>query len=154
MKNKNKIALYTALSAVALGLLGTGVASAGGMGMCGGGFGFVAATPDEVASRHQTMFQNEATLLGISVDDVKSGWAEGKTIGEIATAHGITADQLAQKMKDARGAQMKSQLQALVDKGIITQAQADSRLKVMQNFSQNRKGNGAMGKGMRGGFRF
>ena len=28
MKNKNKIALYTALSAVAIGLLGTGVASA------------------------------------------------------------------------------------------------------------------------------
>ena len=99
MKNKNKIALYTALSAVALGLLGTGVASAGGMGMFGGGFGFVAAAPDEVASRHQTMFQNEATLLGISVDDVKSGWAEGKTIGEIATAHGITPHQLPPKKK-------------------------------------------------------
>jgi len=55
-------------------------------------------------------------------------------------------------MKDARAQQLKAQMQALVDKGVITQAQADQRLQWMQNKTQNTKGHGF--RGMRGFGRF
>src|SRR6185369_5881715 len=103
-----------------------------------------------VASRQTTMFQNEAQLLGINVDEVKVGWAEGKTLIQIAEAHGITSDQLKQKMKDAQMNQIKSQLATLVSKGVITQAQADSRLSVMHKFME--QGKGRLGKGFHRGF--
>jgi hypothetical protein len=111
-----------------------------------GMFGFGQnATPDEIASRHQEMFQEQATLLGISVEDVKSSWAQGKNIQELAKEKGITAEQLQQKMKDTKIAKMKIHLQALVDKGVITQAQADQRLSFMQTIQDK------SGKGMRKG---
>jgi hypothetical protein len=43
-------------------------------------------------------------------------------------------------MKDAAAAQMKTELQALVTKGVITQAQADQRLKVMQEKAAGKGG--------------
>ncbi len=59
---------------------------------------------------------------------------------------GITEEQVQTRMKELQAEQMKSFLQALVDKGVITQAQADKRLGVMQNQLQN----GRMGKMGRG----
>jgi ribosomal protein L19E len=47
---------------------------------------------------------------------------------------------LQQKIKDARLAQIKTQLQALVDKGVITQSQADKRLATVQAKKANVKG--------------
>jgi hypothetical protein len=143
--SKTTLFAYTLLPVAGFGLLGASIASAHGL------FG-TTLTPDQIATRQQTMFQNEATLLGLSIDDVKSAWAQGKTLQQLATDHGITADQLQQKMKDARAAQLKTKLQTLVDKGIITQAQADQRLQFLQNAAQNMKG-GHMGmRGFRGGF--
>ena len=150
MKTKNKIRLLAyaaaAIPVVGAGLVGLNIASAHGLGFFGSG----SLTPDQIAVQHQTMFQNEADLLGISVDEIKNGWAQGKTIAEIAQEHGITQDQLQQKIKDARTSQIKSQLQTLVDKGIITQAQADQRIQFVQNNQngQNRK----LGRGFRWGF--
>lgn len=139
---------------VGLGLLAATAVSAhgffwgmGGMGIMGG------VNSDQYATNLQTMFQNEASALGISVDDVKNGWAEGKSIAQIAQEHGITEDQLQQKMKDARLNALKSNLQTLVSKGVITQAQTDQRLQFMQNKSQNMGKRG--GRGMHGmGFWF
>ena len=91
------------------------------------------------------MFQNEATILGISVDDVKAAWAQGKTFQEIITEKGLNQADITTRMKTQRDAQMKAQLQTLVDKGIITRAQADQRL----TFMQNRPTKGGMGRGMR-----
>ncbi len=147
-----KLYMYTILPAVlGLSIAGVQIASAHGMF---GGFGMVSnLTPDEIASRGQTMFQNEANLLGISVDDVKSGWAQGQTIMQIAEAHGITQEQLQKKMKDQRVQNLKTQLQTLVDKGIITQAQADQRITFMQNQVQNGKGKMGM-RGWHRGFGF
>ena len=138
---KRKLLVYAFIPAVlGLGVIGAGVASANGW------FGgFSSLTPDQIATRQQTMFQNEANLLGISVDDVKSGWAQGKSLVQIAQDHGITQDQLTQKLQDARLAQTKVQLQNLVDKGIITQAQADSRLQFMQNNAGPKGRMGMMG---------
>jgi hypothetical protein len=144
---KHKFLSYTLLSVLGFAfIVGPTSASAMGFGWFGG-FGKV--DPDAMASRMQTMFQNEATLLGISVDEVKNCWAQGKSIGQCAQDHGITKEQLQQKIKDARAQQLKAQMQALVDKGIITQAQADQRLQWLQDKAQNAKGHG-FGKFMRG----
>ena len=141
---KKKLLAYGTLTALGLGILGVGTASAHGF------FG-MNLTPDQIASRQQEQFQKEATLLGISVEDVKNAWAQGKNLQKIADEHGITADQLAQKMKDARTAALKAQLQALVDKGIITQAQMNQRLTFLQNLP-NKKGGEMRGKGFGHGF--
>jgi TRAP-type uncharacterized transport system substrate-binding protein len=105
------------------------------------------ATPEEIATRQQEMFQKQADLLGISVDKVKEGWVNGKDIMTIATENGITKEQLKQKMKDAQAAAHKSELQALVAKGVITQAQADQRLKVLQDKAVGKGGRGDRGFG-------
>jgi len=94
------------------------------------------------------MFQNMADTLGISVDEVKAGWAQGKNIAQIAQDQGISQEQLQQKMKEARQQQLKTQMQSLVDKGIITQSQADQRLKWMETKTQ--KATGKVLKGIKG----
>lgn len=142
---KKTLLTYGMLTALGLGILGVGTASAHGL------FG-KNLTPEQIATRQQEEFQKEATLLGISVDDVKSGWAQGQTLEQIAQAHGITSEQLTQKLKDAHATAVKAQLQALVDKGIITQAQMNQRLTFLQNLPKSKGfGMGIMhgkGKGM------
>ncbi len=140
---KKKYLIYTILPAMAFAVLGAGIASA-----CGwfGGIGNLSS--DEIATRQQTVFQNEAQILGISVDELKEDWAEGKTIQQIMQEKGITQEQVQARMKDLQTQQMKSFLRALVDKGVITQAQADKRIQVMQNQLQN----GKMNKGLPMGF--
>lgn len=131
-----------------LGLLGATAVSA--HGLFGDGFGFGStATADEIATRQQTMFQTQATLLGISIDDVKNAWADGKSIRELITEKGIKPADVQARMKDARANQLKSQLALLVSKGVITQSQADKRLQAAQNQSQQ-PGMGRGGKGMMG----
>lgn len=129
-------------------LLGAGSASAHGLGF---GMG-MALSPDEVASRQQKAFESEAALLGVNVDAVKSGWAQGKSLAQIAADNNISADQLKAKVQAAHLDRMKSQLQTLVTKDIITQAQADARLQFMQSHvGQHGKRNGMKpGKGFRG----
>lgn len=126
---KRKYLVYALLPVLGFALLGANAASARGFF---GGFGGTLSA-DEAAERHQTMFAEQAAMLGISVDIVKNGWAEGKSMWEIAEANSITKDTLAAKMKEARIAQMKAHLQALVVKGVITQAQADQRFAFMEN---------------------
>lgn len=70
--------------------------------------------------------------MGIPVDEVKAAWAQGKNLFDVAATHGITKEQLAQKMKDQRIAEIKTQLQTLVTQGVITQTQADQRLTLIQ----------------------
>jgi len=132
---------------ISLSLLGAGVASAHGL------FGFGSqATPEQIAQAQTNRFTQEASLLGISVDDVKNAWAKGETLQQLATEHGITTGQLQQKLKDAALQRMKDNLQTLVTQGVITQAQADARLQFMQTQSQNNssKGFGHRGMGMMG----
>jgi hypothetical protein len=152
MKNKLKIIAYSAIPLVGLAMLSANIASAHGFDGFGGGLGRwsgAGGNSAEFATNLQNKFQNEANLLGISVDEVKTGWAQGKTLEQIAAEHNITTEQLQQKFKDQRLTNMKTNLQSLVSAGIITQAQADSRLSFMQ--SNIDKGfSGKSGKGMRG----
>lgn len=109
----------------------------GGTALAHGWFSATTATPDEIAAQHQTMFQKEADLLGLNVDQIKDAWAQGKTLPEIAQDHGISQTALQQKLAGARKQRLADELKALVDKGIITQTQADQRLKVMQDRIDN-----------------
>ncbi len=144
---KSKILAYAFIPAVlSFGLLGTSLVSAHGL------FGGVgnSLTPDQIATRQQNAFTEEATVLGISVDEVKAEWAQGKTFKQIITDKNLNQNDIQARMQAARQAQMKTQLQTLVDKGIITQAQANARLAFMT--SKLASGKGHRGMGMR--FRF
>ncbi|PJE76135.1 hypothetical protein COV04_01230 [Candidatus Uhrbacteria bacterium CG10_big_fil_rev_8_21_14_0_10_48_11] len=150
---KKKYIGYALLPFLGVGLLGITAASAHGS-FGGFGFGVSALSPDEVATRQEARFEAEANLLGVSVDVIKDGWSQGKTLQDIATAQGISADELKTKMETAAENQQKTNLQALVDKGVITQAQADQWLKLMQDRVANspQDGSGRPGRGMhRGG---
>lgn len=151
MKLKHKILAYSMVPALlGAGFLGINSVSAGGLF---GGFGLGAnLTTEQIVTRQQTMFQSEAQLLGATLDEVKDAWASGKSFSQLATEKGITQAQLQQKTKDARLAQIKTQLAALVSNGIITQAQADKRLATMQAAETKVKGKGGrMGRHNGGG---
>ncbi|MCX6779832.1 MAG: hypothetical protein NT034_01475 [Candidatus Magasanikbacteria bacterium] len=113
-----------ALAAVAL--FGASAASAyGGPG----GHMFFNADPSIMASRFEEQMTQQASLLGVSVDEMKNDWAAGKSLIDIAKEKGLSQADVQAKMQAARTAQMKQQLQNLVAQGKITQAQADARLK-------------------------
>ena len=118
-----------------------------------GGFGGMwKSDPAAVANHWESMIAEQASILGLSADEMKSKWAEGKTLKEIAAEKGISEADLQAKMKAAREAEMKEQLQNLVSQGKLTQAQADARLKFMQSRELNGKGKmmgGRHGGGMR-----
>lgn len=56
---------------------------------------------------------------------------------QIMKEKNISQDQVNKNIKDYQIQQYKTQLQTLVSKGVITQAQADKRLQYMQNKIQN-----------------
>ncbi len=134
--------LWAALPVLGLSLLGAGVASAQGLG---GGFGFgdrfmPSLTPEQIAERHTTLFQEQATLTGLSVDELKNAWAEGKNLPQLLTEKGIDVAQVKAKMQVSVEQKMKEQIQTLVDKGVITQAQADKRLQFMKEHPPQARG--------------
>lgn len=120
-----KYVLTLGLPLAALLAVGPAVASAHGWMAVG-------ASPDEVAQRQTQMFQEQANLLGISVDDVKNAWAQGRNLKELAQEKGISDDQLKAKLTELHRKLMAEHLKTLVDKGVITQQQADQRLQVVQ----------------------
>lgn len=141
---KRKYLSYAILPVMALALVGgVSMARASGMGFFGSN-----ATPEEVADRQAQMFQDQANLLGVGVDKVKDAWAKGQSIKDLAEENGVSEDQLRQKMQEQMQQHIKDRLQILVDKGVITQAQADERLQFMQQQVQDGK-HGMMKRGMR-----
>lgn len=145
---KKKILVYGFISVFALTVFwGVKTVSArgfgGGFGMFGGGL-----SSDQIANRAQEMFQNEAQILGISVDELKVEWAAGKSFPEIIRDRGISQSDVQARLKDLRVKQLKSQLQVLIDKGVITQAQADSRFQAVQNRADKMEKEGRRGGGM------
>jgi len=142
--NKKYLA-YTIVPAIAVVLLGAGVASAHGWF---GGLGF--GSPEEITERMEGMFQENADILGISIDEIKNAWSEGKTFREIAEEQGITQEELQERMRGERREQVQNRLQLLVDNGVITQEQANQRFQMMEERCEN---GGALGGFHRGGGR-
>lgn len=134
---------YLILPILAFAFLIAGSVSACGFG---GFFGWGSVDSEKIAERQQAMFERQAQILGISVEEVKNYWAEGKTMKEIMEEKGISEEQIQTRMKELRLQEIKSYLQTLVSKGIITQAQADKRFEMMQNWFENSK----MGRGFKG----
>ena len=124
--NKKTISFLVLFVALSLGLAGT--VSAHGIFGCGGNL-----DPETIVSNQSQMFAHQAEILGISVDQVKQYWAEGKNMPEIAEELGVDLEDLQIKMKAGREEQMRERLQVLVDNGVITQEQADLRLQHMQD---------------------
>lgn len=126
--------MYAALPAVlGLSLLVSGSASAMTMGLGGGAHMMLwSQSSEDAATQMQTRFESTAKILGIGVDEVKTAWGQGKSMGELAKDKGITEAQIRTRVLEQQRTQMKAQLQTMVTKGIITQAQADARLKFME----------------------
>lgn len=139
---KRKYLAYALLTPVlAFGALGVSGASAHGM------YGGANLTPDEIASRHLQMFQEQAQIFGLTIDEIKTAWAEGKNLKQLAEEKGIKKEDIQKRMQAAREQKMRTELKTLVDKGVITQAQADKRMESMKKMVAN-------GKGMKKHFRF
>ena len=63
-----------------------------------------------------------ATVLGMTVDDLRTELKDGKSLADVAEAKGINVDELTADLL----AQVKTQLDGLVGEGKLTQEQADS----------------------------
>lgn len=125
MKKKNILAIAM-IPAFALAFLGANMASAHSFGWMRN------IAPDEVATMTTQKFTHQAELLGVSVETIKNGWAEGKNLWEIAEENGITKEALQTKMQTERKTMMTEHLNSLVEKGVITREQADKKLAVME----------------------
>ena len=139
--NNKKYLIVPAFALMAL-LAAAGTASAYG----GRGNG-LNADQTVWAKNFEERMSEQAGLLGVSVADMKAAWAEGKNVHDVAKEKGISDTDLQAKMKAQRLTEMKEYLQNLVNSGSITQAQADARLKFVQDKQTQQK----PGEGRRGG---
>lgn len=150
-----KYLVIPAFAAVSLLAGGTALAYNG----AAGGFGNTWKNdPVAFGTQWEQKITSEANILGITPDEMKTNWAAGKGVREIAKEKGISDADLQKKFQAAREAQHKEMLQTLVSQGKITQAQADARMKFMQdnagkapahmNGKMGMKGRGGMGMGM------
>ncbi|MFA6426867.1 MAG: hypothetical protein WCW16_00265 [Candidatus Magasanikbacteria bacterium] len=140
---KNKYVIIVPAVAIALLALGGTAKAFGGFGM-----GMISKIdPAKAAEQFQTKMDEGAQILGITADEMKGAWAQGKNIHDLAKEKGISDEDLKTKMQALRQEEMKQWFSTLVSQGIITQAQADQRLTYMSEH----KGN--MGENMKGGRR-
>jgi len=130
-----KFLISIVLPVLVFGTLIANSAEAKGLGFCGRGFSKI--NLDDWAQRTEKMFENWAKILGISVEKVKNYWAEGKTPKEMMEAESISKEDIQKRMQGMRLEELKNQLQKLVEKGIITQEQADKRLEWIKKQSEN-----------------
>lgn len=146
--------LAASLPILSISFLGTIPVHAEGFHYGFGGFGKNKPTPEQMSAQQQNQFQEQASLLGISIDDVKNAWAEGKSIQQLMQEKNITQEQVNAHRKDLETQKLKSYLQNLVDKGVITQSQADKRLQTTQTkqAEQEKNKGGKNPRGMKGGF--
>ncbi len=145
MKKKYLLAVLP----VAALMLGASIASAHGP------FFSSRLDPTETTDRYEQMFEREANILGVNPTEVKTAWAEGKSIWQLAEEKGISTEQLKTKIQTQAKQQLQKHLDSLVQAGIITQEQASTRLQTMESrFSQNNYGRMGHGRGMMRGLKF
>jgi hypothetical protein len=101
------------------------------MGFGGGPAAIGSITPTQWATDQASTFQAEASALGISESAIVSGWAQGESLAQIATANGISQTQYQADMKTYEQSQTTADLQALVSAGTITQDQMNQYLQTV-----------------------
>lgn len=124
-------------AAVIVPVLGIAILSTSGAFAFGVG-GWGQQDPADVAQRQQAMFEHQATMLGIGVDDIKNAWAEGKTTKDLIDEYGIDEEALRARMQAQHRQQFQERLTILVEQGVITQEQANERTQSMQTMQENR----------------
>ena len=142
-KGIKRLVIITVVVAVLAIGTGAGVAAAAGptpttgaQAGCGlgGGFGFGGAVVDEVVTR----------LLGMTDDEIHALRQQGRSLVQIAATKNITEKQLV----DAIMAYKKTQVQARVTAGTLTQDQANLMIQRMEQQTTqavNRTSTGPMG---------
>ncbi|MEA2641451.1 MAG: hypothetical protein QOF51_2845 [Chloroflexota bacterium] len=63
-----------------------------------------------------SLLQNTATILNMSVDDLRTQMQQGQTLAQIAQAHGVTADSLANQLTQRAVQDFQSNQQQLHDR--------------------------------------
>lgn len=148
---KRKYVLYGLMPMFLLGLAGVSAATASAHGWFGRGADI---DPVTAAADQTERFAQEAEVLGISVDQVKEYWAQGKNVRDIIDELNLDETAVQERMHTERLTNMKAHIQALVDQGVITQAQADTRIAFMETnegkFTGRGEGRGNGNGGMRG----
>jgi len=105
-----------------------------------GGINFGLGPKGQDSERPGRNLDDMASILGMTVDELKAGMESGKTLEEIATECGMTMDQVREKMLELKKAEIE---QAVAD-GKMTQEQAD---KMLQRLEQSPKGQNFEGRG-------
>jgi len=109
--------------------------------------------PERIMVKKEEMFKAKADLLGISIEQLKEYWSEGKNIGEIAVEMDISEEELRSKIQESHKAKMTEHLNLLVERGRITQEQADTKFTYMQERMDNCDGHvGKFTKDLKGDF--
>lgn len=115
----------------------------GGYGRMGGGMmGWRGQVQDgEYGPLHTYMFDAMAQAFGLTAEELQARHDAGETMWDIAQAQGLTEEQFAEAMLQARTAALE---QAVAD-GAITQEQADWMLSRMNQMHANGFGPGSNG---------
>lgn len=119
------IAVKTAGAAGAAAILSVGLA--GGLAQAAGPAPAARLTqpaPDSRADRRailRAVFESEADVLGITPGALRYDLRSGQKVSELARAEGMTEEQFETRLIAA----VRPPLEALVDRKVITQAQAD-----------------------------
>lgn len=109
--------------------------------------------PEERVAMRGEMFQSKADLLGISLEQMKEYWSEGKDIKEIAKEMNISEEELQLKIQESHKVRMTEHLNLLVERGRITQEQADAKFTYMQERMDNCDGQvGKFARDLKGDF--
>ena len=87
--------------------------------------------------------------LGISKEDLKAGFSEGKTLAEVAEQAGVSEEDLVASMV----AQAMERVDAAIEAGKLTQQQADERTADLEDRITERVNSTPKDKGERGGHR-
>ena len=85
------------------------------------------AKPDPRSDRraiHRAVFESEADVLGITPKNLRADLRKGQKVSDLARDKGMTKEQFETRLV----ASLKPRLEALVEKKVITQAQADRTL--------------------------
>jgi len=93
--------------------------------------------PERMMAKKEEMFKAKADLLGIGIEQLREYWSEGKNIGEIAAGMDISEEELRLKMQESHREKMQEHLNLLVERGRITQEQADAKFIYMQDRMDN-----------------
>ncbi len=128
----------------------TGVSLAGATMFAGAQMKGMHGMEDLSAQDLNSRFQRDAKILGVTVDEVKNAWVEGKSIFDLAKDKGISEATLQANMKLAKETEMKAKMAELVNAGVITQAQADKKIANMQTKQAESKQSGKMMKNKKG----